>query len=598
MGNKSLRIKLTLAYVSLAIVCALALGAAGIWLQQRTYLNHLRERLAVAARVATDAPQLMPLSGADLDALTRRLAVATEARVAFIGPDGRLLADSAGAVTTPVNLADEPEVAAALASVPGQAANARVRQSTSDYIVATPVWRDGALLGIVRFTTPLTEVNAALQRLGLMVIGLSVLGALLTGAITLGVTRALTVPLQELATMVRRMTTEHPRERLPVRSDDELGQLAASVNQMADELDATIHAISNQRDEMSALLGGMPDAILVVDLDLRVRRINPAALRLFAPKGTSAGMPLIELTRDHELVGAVEESLRVKRTTRQVIERGTRPRVLSVTTTPVAAGDLIGALITLHDVSEMRRLEQARRQFVANVSHELRTPLSNIKLMVETLAEDPSDVELVADYLERINTEIDSLTQLVRELLELARLESGQAPLALEPVRMDQLIVQVVERLRPQAERQGVTLTPEPTLLALPPVEVDRQRMLGVLVNLVHNAIKFTPPGGAVMIGGEVRSPDLMIWVRDTGVGIASAELPRVFERFYKVDRSRTAGGAGLGLAIVKHTVQAHGGRVWAESVVGQGSTFLFTLPLRESTSGAVEAREDSLTRL
>jgi two-component system phosphate regulon sensor histidine kinase PhoR len=256
-----------------------------------------------------------------------------------------------------------------------------------------------------------------------------------------------------------------------------------------------------------------------------------------------------------------------------------------VTATPISAGELTGALVTLHDVSELRRLEVVRRQFVANVSHELRTPLSTIKLMVETLQDDPSDVALVDDFLGRINAEIDSLTQMVRELLELSKLESGQAPLQWTPVALDQLVTTVLQRLAPQADRGGVHLTADASLQLALPLMGDVDRLESVLVNLIHNAIKFTPAGGAVTVGARRDGDEATIWVRDTGIGIAASDADRIFERFYKADKARASGGTGLGLAIAKHTIQAHGGRIWVESRPGQGSTFLFSLPVAASLS-------------
>ena len=577
----SLRLKLSLAYVALAIMCTVALGGLGLWLQQQTYLTNLRERLSSEAQLAADAVAAPLAAGAPLEATVGRQAGITGARVTIITPDGSVLADSVAQPETMENHATRPEMAAALAGGRGEASRRSDTTGVMFLYIATPVEHEGRLIGALRLAVPLTEIEQALGRIALALVGLTVVGAVLATLLTWVVTRWLTVPLRHLTALVRQVASGELTERLPVRSRDELGDLAAGFNRMADELDRVIRAISHQRNEMSAILSGIPDGILIVDRAQRVQRINQSALSLFDMAAERViGRPLIQVARDHELVETVAESLRRGVTTRRVVERGSDPRALSVTVTPIAAGELAGALVTLHDISELRRLEQVRRQFVANVSHELRTPLTTIKLMVETLQVVSDDAALTADLLRRINTEIDSLTQLVRELLDLARLESGQAPLTVEWQPLAGPVQRAVARLAPQAERLGVTLTVAPEVATLPPAPVDRERIEGVVVNLLHNAIKFTPPGGAVTVGGAVRDDEVWVWVRDTGIGIAPDDLPRIFERFYKVDKARSTGGTGLGLAIVKHTVQAHGGRVWAESAPGAGSTFVVALPL------------------
>ena len=246
--------------------------------------------------------------------------------------------------------------------------------------------------------------------------------------------------------------------------------------------------------------------------------------------------------------------------------------------------------IAVEDLTELRRLERVRQDFIANISHELRTPLASVRLLVETLEEAiDTDPEKAQTFVERIEREVQYLTDLVTELLELSRIESGNVPMAIEPVEAEKLVREAMARMLPQAQRHRLALHTEieqgKTLVA-----ADSKQIIRVLVNLVHNAIKFTPSGGTVIIGtalqreGQAQS----FFVRDTGVGIRSEELPRIFERFYKVNRSRSktdfigpgGAGSGLGLAIARHVVEAHGGRITAESAPGQGSTFTFTLPI------------------
>jgi len=239
-----------------------------------------------------------------------------------------------------------------------------------------------------------------------------------------------------------------------------------------------------------------------------------------------------------------------------------------------------GCLAHIQDLTELRRLEMIRQDFISNISHELRTPIASVKALAETLnegaVEDPS---VAKDFLSRINAEADKLAQMVQELGELSRIESGEAPLQIRSINIAEAIGHAVDRLRAQADRAELKLDIDspPTL---PEVLADEARVEQVLVNLIHNAIKFTPSGGRISISAKAKDNDIMVSVADTGIGIPPDDLPRIFERFYKADKSRTGGGTGLGLAIAKHIVEAHDGRIWAESVEGKGSNFNFTLPL------------------
>jgi two-component system phosphate regulon sensor histidine kinase PhoR len=242
-------------------------------------------------------------------------------------------------------------------------------------------------------------------------------------------------------------------------------------------------------------------------------------------------------------------------------------------------------LLLFQDLTRVRRLESVRRDFISNISHELRTPLASLKALAETLQsgalEDPPAAQR---FLSRMETEVDALSHMVTELLELTRIESGQVPLKLSSISPCQLLENASERLRLQAERAGLSVHIDCSQV-LPEVTADPPRLEQVLVNLIHNAVKYTPPGGEIILTAYNQVDIIIFSVKDTGVGIPSDDLPRVFERFYKADRARSGGGTGLGLAIARHLVEAHGGRIWAESVEGQGSTFFFTIPISEKAS-------------
>jgi two-component system phosphate regulon sensor histidine kinase PhoR len=361
------------------------------------------------------------------------------------------------------------------------------------------------------------------------------------------------------------------RSQLRVVEDEARGE----VGQMRRRADALV--AENHR--LSTILAALDDAVIVVGRAQEILSVNDAALALFPTSlATVRGRTVIEMTGDHEIAELVRRCQASGSRQERVVEVSASGRVVRVIAVPadVPKDDV---LLLARDVTQVQHLQTVRRELVANVSHELRTPLASIKLYVETLLDGGLDVPGMAeDRLNKINREVDELTQLVRELLELARLESGRDQPNLTALDVVDLVRTAAERLEAQAERAGVTFeTAVPH--GLPAVRGDRRMLEGALVNLVHNAVKFTPSGGRVTVGAECVSDDrVRLWVEDTGVGIPDEHLPRLFERFYKEDAARSGGGTGLGLAIVKHIALVHGGAVSVTSAVGRGSRFTMTL--------------------
>ncbi len=346
------------------------------------------------------------------------------------------------------------------------------------------------------------------------------------------------------------------------------------ANSRAREAIAAAAQAEGERAQLAALLDELDDAVLILDADERVVLVNRAAATILAAP-VVPGRRIAEVAREHEILDAVR-AVRAGGIAERMIERG-RPR----RTVRVVARGLTGerVLLVLQDLSMLRRLETLRTDFVANVSHELRTPIASLKAMAETLEQGAIDDPAAArDFVSRMHREIDGLAQLVAELLSLTRVESGQDPVEPRPARCDELLAAAVGRLRALADRAGVSLKLA-EIPTLPPVLADGERIGQVLSNLIHNAVKFTPPGGTIAVGARAEHGQVVVEVADSGVGIDADDLERIFERFYKSDRSRAGGGTGLGLAIAKHIVQAHGGRIWAESDgLGRGARLSFTL--------------------
>jgi two-component system phosphate regulon sensor histidine kinase PhoR len=284
--------------------------------------------------------------------------------------------------------------------------------------------------------------------------------------------------------------------------------------------------------------------------------------------------------RDHEIDGLVRSSLKETAEKTGQLEAGGRKRFLRVIAAPLKGKGEGGALALFQDLSQLHSLQTMRREFVGNVSHELRTPLATIKAIVETLEDGAIDnKEEALGFLKRVDSEVDRMTQLVSELTELSRIETGRADLNITPMDMNDLVEAVANQLKPQTEREELKTTTE-LATGLPLVPADSGRIRQVLVNLLHNATKFTPRGGHIKMSTTIDGNSVVVSIADSGIGISEEDLPHIFQRFYKADKARSGGGTGLGLAIAKHIVQAHNGSIWAESVEGKGSTFFFRLPL------------------
>ena len=359
-------------------------------------------------------------------------------------------------------------------------------------------------------------------------------------------------------------------------SSRDLGELASAVNTQLSTFDLRLSTSDRERARLSTILDQLTDAVLISDADGRVQFANPAAEKLFG--SPLAGRSVVEAIRRHQLADAWRRCRETGEAQTESVEVVGSRHFLQLIVVP-DRDTRGGTLLLVQDLTRVRRLETVRRDFISNLSHELRTPLASLKALTETLQDGAlADEEAAPRFLGRIVTEVDALTQMAQELLDLSKIESGQVELVLRKVDPMSVLRSACERMRVQAERAGVNLVVE---TATPPnVKADASRLEQVLVNLIHNAVKFTRRGGSVTLSASEEDGAVVFAVSDSGVGIPSDELPRIFERFYRVEKSRTGSGTGLGLSIAKHIVEAHGGQIWAESEVGNGSVFYFVIPL------------------
>jgi two-component system phosphate regulon sensor histidine kinase PhoR len=387
--------------------------------------------------------------------------------------------------------------------------------------------------------------------------------------------------VQQLTHIARHLGGGRFDARAPV-SDDEFSELALALNAAADRVGLTVEALTQERAQLEALLNASSDATVAVDPTGEVTYLNDAARNMFtAAVASPLGRPFIEVVRDHDLNDLVLAAARHGERSVRVVAYGQAQRWIQATAVPITGAGQWAALAVFHDLTEVRRLEGMRRDFISNVSHELRTPLAGIRAAAETLHEGAlEEPEAAREFLGHIQRETDRLTQLVEELLDLSRIESGASPMHFSQLDASALVTDTVRRFAQQAERAGLTLAAEVTVAPLSIIG-DAERLERAMGNLVANAIKFTASGGKITISAEADDHEVAISVADTGIGIDAEQQGRVFERFYKADRGRGSGGTGLGLAIVKHIVLAHEGTVSVESSPGRGSNFTMRLPRR-----------------
>ncbi|MFP4346411.1 MAG: ATP-binding protein [Anaerolineales bacterium] len=585
-GSTRWRIAIPYVLLIVAAMAGLALYLSNI--TRDTYLENLEAQLTGDVRLIADAlaPQLADLlPGDDFDTVARHYGDLLGVRVTVIGLEGAVLGESQYNRLEMDNHLYRPEVQEALSTGWGRSTRySRTARQEMMYVALATEEVEG-LTGIVRVALPLEEIQANLSLLNRAVATATLITGLLAVGLALFIADRTTRPARQLTQVVRQMAAGDLSARLLPRTRDEIGQLTQTFNHMAEQLQEQIRALSTERGRLAAILEHMADGVLIVDEGGRVEMMNLAAARILDTAPAQAlERSFAEVARHHRLIELWRRCQRSREEHTEVIEtRRGEPQFLQIIVTPLRDTKAPGYLIILQDLTRIRRLETVRRDFISNISHELRTPLASLNALVETLQDGAiTDPPAATRFLTHMAREVSAMTQIVEELLELSRIESGKVPLHVKPTPVSALITPPVERLTPQAERAGLVLSVE-LPLEIPQVLADAERVQRVVTNLVHNAIKFTPTGGSVTIHAERQGNKIVIAVEDTGVGIVEQDLPRIFERFYKADRARSGGGTGLGLAIAKHIIQAHGGHIWVESEENHGSTFAFSLPIVEN---------------
>ncbi|MGG2483091.1 two-component system histidine kinase PnpS [Brevibacillus borstelensis] len=581
------RIKLTLTILGLISLVLLLMGMYFAKVLERSYLETLSELLTRESKLVAQAVRPEVLS--DEITLAKRVeqvAPGEEVRLTLIDRTGRVLFDNTYEQERMENHADRPEFSAALR---GETGIDRHYSETLGYemmYVAVPIVVEDQIIGAVRSAMSMQDITDTVHNLWYsLVTGLLVtlvLGSIVVSRISYNITR----PIEEITRVARNITQREYESRVRIKAKDEIGQLATAINFMASSLEQQMYEISENQQRLSGVLTNMTSGVIFISEQRRIMLVNPAVERLL---GTSAndliGKLHIEAGKSFGLSQYIDRCLdRGEKFRQEVHIYYPQERILEVNFAPYInfKGEAKGVVVVLHDFTEVRRLEKMRSDFVANVSHELRTPITSIKGFTETLLDGAmQDEETCRNFLQIISDESERLYRMIRDILDLSKIEQKRISLNMVQVDVQDLIGSTVALLQDQAQRKQISITlpkAEPRIT----LTTDKDCLQQIILNLVTNAVVYTPEGGAITLELRQDSRHVQIQVTDTGIGIPEQDLPRIFERFYRVDkaRSRDSGGTGLGLAIVKHLVESLHGQITVKSVEGKGSTFTVTLPI------------------
>ncbi len=586
MRKRSYVWKISLPYLILMLISLVGTSVVLAVYFQNFVESSWQKDLTDQARLYAQLTEPLIKAGApydDVNTLVNSETLNTDTRVTIILPDGTVIAENKYDVNSMENHLTRPEVQTALAGGTGVDVRTSATLGQRFMYVAIPIKDGGKVVAISRLAISLVTLDTSIQRVKVFLSILS--GSILLIVLLLSLYFALRKgnPLTRLTEAVEDLNNGEPKDIELSTRNDEIGTLANAFYALTARLNDQIDELKNEQAKLTAILTNMSDGAILVDQDGTVSLINPAARHLFRFFGSLKANPstLIEISRQHEIIDLWENCKESGQQKSITIETPSDREYIQVIGTDLSRVLPGATLLLFQNLTTMRKLETVRRDFVSNVSHELRTPLASLKALTETLQSGAlNDPPAAERFLSQMDEEIDNLTQMVQELLELSKIESGKVPLQKQPVNPCELIYPAIKRMELQAERAKLLLANE-CPENLPDVEADPARMQQVLVNLLHNAIKFTAPNGKITVSANQEESNIVFSVQDTGVGIPEEDLDRIFERFYKADRARSSGGTGLGLSISRHLVEAHSGKIWATSRPGEGSTFYFSLPIK-----------------
>jgi two-component system phosphate regulon sensor histidine kinase PhoR len=583
-------------FLNIVIVLLLGVSICGILsarVVEKNLTGSIEERLITESGLVTVflGERLIDGSG-DTEKITNEIKQITNARITIIDAGGNVIIDTEEDYSVMDNHSGRPELAAALKGAVGKSIRYSNTLKVDQMYIAQPIYKAGSIVGVVRLAKPLYEINSLLNKLYINVF-IAVLAGILAASL-LGYKMALNItkPIKEITYNASRIAKGNFDKRINITSRDEVGILANSINDMASKLNETIISLKDKNIKLEAIMSGMVNGIVAIDSSERVLFINPVAVRLLNITDREiVGKHLLQVARNNSIDSYLKTILKDKKffDTEIIIDNSVE-KILKLYSNPIKqinGNDIEGIIITLQDVTELRKLERMRTEFIANVSHELKTPLTSIKGFVETLKmEDNGNKQNTMRFLSIIENEADRLYRLINDILSLSELEQRIIKTKKESINIEEAIIEVMSMLKGQSEEKNIELSMD-VQKGLDRLKGDPDKLKQMLINLIDNAIKYTPENGKVVVeahnlSGETGRGKVVIKVTDNGIGIPEQHIPRLFERFYRVDkaRSRKVGGTGLGLAIVKHIVILFNGEIKVTSEAGKGTEFKITLPV------------------
>jgi len=580
--------RMYISFFTCTLLALLATAWYGNHALRRFYQEQVAADLLVKANILANEirSQFLKADGEKVDRYCKEFGRLTQTRVTVILPDGKVVGDSDRNPALMENHISRSEIQEALRGRTGKSVRFSDTIRRTLMYVAIPLERDGEVVGVVRTSVPLAVINWTLRsvyrHVGLGVLALAFFFAMLAFLLT----RQMTQPLEAMRRTAERLALGDLQVRAPVPREEETATLARAMNQTAAQLAEKMASLTRQRDLQNAVFSSMMEGVLAVDSEGRILDLNPAAAQLLALDLEQArGRSIQEIVRNRELQTFIASALAAEKPVQtEIVLYGDTERCLQVHGTALtgSAGDKFGAVIVLTDITRIKRLEMMRRDFVANVSHELKTPITALRGAVETLSDAaPTTSEDKERFMSMMRRQVERLNAIVDDLLTLSRIEhdAEHKRIPRETGEVSEVLWRAVQACAGQAEAKKITISVEcpneaKALINAPLLE----QAVG---NLIDNAIKYSAEQSRIVAGARIHDDKVEIYVRDEGPGIEAKHLPRIFERFYRVDqaRSRSLGGTGLGLAIVKHIALAHGGSVSVESTPGHGSTFIIRIP-------------------
>ncbi|MED3650527.1 two-component system histidine kinase PnpS [Heyndrickxia sporothermodurans] len=585
-------LKISFRFLLLLFFVLLAIGFFIGDLMKNTYMDMTRNQLFQDANIVSEfinSKEIRKQSN-ELQEKVESFYAENQPRITIIDANGDVIADSEDNPAKMESHANRPEFKDIIKRHKKNAESIRFSETLGYNMmyVATPIQNDDQVVGVIRVAFTLQNIDHAIKKLWLS-LGLAMgITLILASIIAISLAKGITRPIEDIIQVARRLSEKDYSSRVRAKTNGELEQLSIAINTLAKSLQHQMEEISENQQKLTGVLTNMVSGVMLINPEGRIVLVNPAMEKIIGSTADQLrGKLHIEAGKSFGLSQLIDQSLKKKIKIHDEVQMYyPDQRILDAHLAPYlgANGEIKGIITVLHDITDIRRLEKMRSEFVANVSHELKTPITSLKGFAETLLDGAMyDPEIAKSFLTIIHDESERLHRLITDILHLSKIEQHQLPFHPEPLNVTGVIYETIDTIQEEINKKQLTIklpNQKPVI-----IDAEKDRLQQIILNLVANAVTYTPDNGTIEIGIVEKDDQIELTVKDTGIGISKEELPRIFERFYRVDkaRSRNSGGTGLGLAIVKHLVESHHGSIQVDSEEGKGTLFTITLPKKQN---------------